>query len=259
METKTLVVNGIPRQVLVDSDTLLVDVLRNQLQITSVKVGCGQGQCGACSVILDGKVTRACIVKMRRVPDQAQITTLEGVGTPAKLHPLQESWMFHGAAQCGFCTPGFIVSAKALLDSNPAPSREEVRDWFQKHHNICRCTGYKPLVDAVMDAARQEIRYQKIQKGYRKHERDVLESAGDNSLDQPDRSLSGRCGLLLNPLDHLPDTSFATFHSTDAAYSFHIFANNPFLSRSSSLLPLSAISPSFITYIQSASATVESL
>ena len=106
METKTLVVNGIPRQVLVDSDTLLVDVLRNQLQITSVKVGCGQGQCGACSVILDGKVTRACIVKMRRVPDQAQITTLEGVGTPAKLHPLQESWMFHGAAQCGFCTPG---------------------------------------------------------------------------------------------------------------------------------------------------------
>ena len=108
--------NGIPRQVLVDSDTLLVDVLRNQLQITSVKVGCGQGQCGACSVILDGKVTRACIVKMRRVPDQAQITTLEGVGTPAKLHPLQESWMFHGAAQCGFCTPGFIVSAKALLD-----------------------------------------------------------------------------------------------------------------------------------------------
>lgn len=153
METKTLVVNGIPRQVLVDSDTLLVDVLRNQLQITSVKVGCGQGQCGACSVILDGKVTRACIVKMRRVPDQAQITTLEGVGTPAKLHPLQESWMFHGAAQCGFCTPGFIVSAKALLDSNPAPNREEVRDWFQKHHNICRCTGYKPLVDAVMDAA----------------------------------------------------------------------------------------------------------
>ncbi|WP_308598094.1 molybdopterin-dependent aldehyde oxidoreductase [uncultured Desulfovibrio sp.] len=153
METKTLVVNGIPRQVLVDSDTLLVDVLRNQLQITSVKVGCGQGQCGACSVILDGKVTRACIVKMRRVPDHAQVTTLEGVGTPANLHPLQESWMFHGAAQCGFCTPGFIVSAKALLDSNPAPSREEVRDWFQKHHNICRCTGYKPLVDAVMDAA----------------------------------------------------------------------------------------------------------
>ena len=126
METKTLVVNGIPRQVLVDSDTLLVDVLRNQLQITSVKVGCGQGQCGACSVILAGKVTRACIVKMRRVP---------------------------GQAQRGVCTPGFSVSAKALLDSNPAPSREEVRDWFQKHHNICRCTGYKPLVDAVMDAA----------------------------------------------------------------------------------------------------------
>lgn len=95
---------------------------------------------------------------MRRVPDQAQITTLEGVGTPAKLHPLQESWMFHGAAQWRFCTPGFIVSAKALLDSNPAPSREEVRDWFQKHHNICRCTGYKPLVDAVMDGRRRHAR-----------------------------------------------------------------------------------------------------
>ena len=152
METKTLVVNGIPRQVLVDSDTLLVDVLRNQLQITSVKVGCGQGQCGACSVILDGKVTRACIVKMRRVPDQAQITTLEGVGTPAKLHPLQESWMFHGAAQCGFCTPGFIVSAKALLDTNPAPTREEAA--FAIRNNICRCTGYVKIIDGILLAAR---------------------------------------------------------------------------------------------------------
>ncbi len=153
METKTLVINGIPRRLLVNSEDMLADVLRGQLQLTSVKVGCGQGQCGACSVILDGKVVRSCIVKMRRVPENAAITTLEGIGTPTCLHPLQKAWIYHGAAQCGFCTPGFIVSAKGLLDVNPNPSREDVRDWFQKHHNICRCTGYQPLVNAVMDAA----------------------------------------------------------------------------------------------------------
>ncbi|MDR3361394.1 MAG: molybdopterin-dependent oxidoreductase [Desulfovibrio sp.] len=153
MEARTFVVNGIPRRLIVDPEANLADVLRGQLDITSVKVGCGQGQCGACTVILDGKVTRACIVKMRRVPDNAAITTVEGIGTPTCLHPLQQAWMFHGGAQCGFCTPGFIVSAKALLDENKNPSREEVRDWFQKHRNLCRCTGYQPLVDAVMDAA----------------------------------------------------------------------------------------------------------
>ncbi|MCR5814491.1 MAG: molybdopterin-dependent oxidoreductase [Desulfovibrio sp.] len=153
MENKTLLVNGVTRRLLVDPEDSLVDVLRNQLQITSVKVGCGKGQCGACTVILDGKVTRSCIVKMSRVPDNASVTTVEGIGTAANLHPLQKAWIFHGAAQCGFCTPGFIVSAKALLDENNNPTREEVRDWFQKHHNLCRCTGYKPLVDAVMDAA----------------------------------------------------------------------------------------------------------
>ena len=153
METKTLVINGIPRRLLINPEDTLVDVLRSQLQLTSVKVGCGKGQCGACTVILDGKVVRACIIKMSRVPENAAVTTLEGIGTPSCLHPLQHSWIYHGAAQCGFCTPGFIVSAKGLLDTNPNPSREDVRDWFQKHHNICRCTGYKPLVDAVMDAA----------------------------------------------------------------------------------------------------------
>ncbi|MDR2745362.1 MAG: molybdopterin-dependent oxidoreductase [Desulfovibrio sp.] len=153
METKTLVVNGIPRRLIVNPEDSLADVLRGQLQLTSVKVGCGQGQCGSCSVILDGKVTRSCIVKMRRVPENAAVVTVEGIGTPDRLHPIQKAWIFHGAAQCGFCTPGFIVSAKALLDENPKPSREEVRDWFQKHRNLCRCTGYQPLVDAVMDAA----------------------------------------------------------------------------------------------------------
>ena len=153
MQTKTLVVNGVEHRVLVDDNDFLVDVLRNQLHITSVKIGCGKGSCGACSVIMDGKVIRACVTKMRRVADFASITTVEGIGTATNLHPLQKSWIFHGGAQCGFCTPGFIVSAYQLLKENPAPTREDVRDWFQKHHNVCRCTGYKPLVDAVMDAA----------------------------------------------------------------------------------------------------------
>jgi aldehyde oxidoreductase len=91
---------------------------------------------------------------MRRVTDGAQVVTIEGIGTPDNLHPLQVAWMVHGGAQCGFCSPGFIVSAKGLLDTNPSPTREDVRDWFQKHRNACRCTGYKPLVDATMDAAR---------------------------------------------------------------------------------------------------------
>lgn len=153
MERKTLVVNGVPRQLVVNPDDSLADVLRNQLLLTGVKVGCGQGQCGACSVIMDGKVVRACITKMRRVSENAAVTTIEGIGQPCCLHPLQHAWIFHGGAQCGFCTPGFIVSAKGLLDENPKPSRKDVRDWFQSHHNLCRCTGYKPLVDAVMDAA----------------------------------------------------------------------------------------------------------
>ena len=153
MVEKNLVVNGMNRRLLVNPEDSLADVLRKQLSLTSVKVGCGAGQCGACNVILNGKLVRTCITKMKRVEDGSSVTTLEGIGTPEHLHPLQQAWIYHGGAQCGFCTPGFIVSAKALLDVNPNPSREEVRDWFQDHRNACRCTGYKPLVDAVMDAA----------------------------------------------------------------------------------------------------------
>ena len=153
MISKTLIVNGMTKTLPVNPEDSLADVLRGQLLLTSVKVGCGTGQCGACNVILDGKLVRTCTLKMKRVEDGAAVTTLEGIGTPEHMHPLQLSWMFHGGAQCGFCTPGFIVSAKCLLDNNPAPTRNDVRDWFQSHRNACRCTGYKPLVDAVMDAA----------------------------------------------------------------------------------------------------------
>ena len=154
MIKKEIVVNGIPKRLVVAGEDTLATVLRANLGLTGTKVGCGEGQCGACSVLVDGKVTRSCATKMRRLSDGAKITTIEGIGSPDNLHPLQMAWMAHGGAQCGFCSPGFIVSAKGLLDSNPSPSRDDVRDWFQKHRNACRCTGYKPLVDATMDAAR---------------------------------------------------------------------------------------------------------
>ncbi|BCS88046.1 molybdopterin-dependent aldehyde oxidoreductase [Pseudodesulfovibrio sediminis] len=149
----TLMVNGIAKQVICEADDSLATVLRENLGLTSVKVGCGTGQCGSCSVIMNGKLIRSCSMKMTRVKEGAVITTLEGIGTPDNLHPIQMSWIANGGAQCGFCTPGFIVSTKALIDSNPSPSREDVRNWFQKYRNACRCTGYKQLVDSVQDAA----------------------------------------------------------------------------------------------------------
>lgn len=154
MEKKVLMVNGIKRTVIADPEASLAEVLRGQLGLTGTKIGCGSAQCGCCSVILDGKVIRSCVTKFKRVEEESNITTVEGIGTAEDLHPVQMAWIAHGGAQCGFCTPGFIVSAKALLDENNKPTRQEVRDWFQKHRNACRCTGYKPLVDAVMDAAR---------------------------------------------------------------------------------------------------------
>ncbi len=154
MIKKVLHINGMPRTVIAQPEAMLAEVLREQLNLTGTKVGCGQGQCGCCSVILNGKVVRSCITKFRRVEEGSLVTTIEGVGTPDNLHALQMAWTVHGGAQCGFCSPGFIVSAKGLLDGNQNPTRQEVRDWFQKHRNLCRCTGYKPLVDAVMDAAK---------------------------------------------------------------------------------------------------------
>lgn len=154
MVRKMLNVNGVEKTVIVEPNASLAEVLRENLFLTGTKIGCGKGECGACSVILNGKVVRSCITRMTNVPDGAAVTTIEGVGTPNNLHALQAAWIVHNGAQCGFCTPGFIVSAKALLDGNNNPTREETREWFQKHRNACRCTGYKPCVDAVMDAAK---------------------------------------------------------------------------------------------------------
>lgn len=147
-------INGADRMIICEPEKeTLSDVLR-RIGLTGTKVGCGTGVCGACSVILNGKLIRSCTKKVRTIEDYSEIITIEGIGTPTHLHPLQEAWIACGAVQCGFCTPGFIVSAYALLLENPDPTRQEVRDWFTKHRNICRCTGYKPLVDAVMMAAK---------------------------------------------------------------------------------------------------------
>ncbi|TEB08567.1 Aldehyde oxidoreductase [Pelotomaculum schinkii] len=146
--------NGADRMMVCDPEKdTLADVLR-RVGLTGVKLGCKTGQCGVCSVILEGEVVRSCIKKIKDVPDFSKIVTIEGIGTPTNLHPLQQAWITYGGVQCGFCSPGFIVSAKGLLDQNPNPTREEVRHWFTVHRNACRCTGWKPLVDAVMEAAK---------------------------------------------------------------------------------------------------------
>ena len=151
MISKTLIVNGMTKTLLVNPEDSLADVLRGQLLLTSVKVGCGTGQCGACNVILDGKLVRTCTLKMKRVEDGAAVTTLEGIGTPEHMHPLQLSWMFHGGAQCGFCTPGMIMSAEALLRRNPDPTEDEIR--LALSGNICRCSCYEQILRAIQQAA----------------------------------------------------------------------------------------------------------
>ena len=148
-----VVINGVERPVLCDPQKDTLAVVLRRYGLTGTKIGCGIGVCGACTVMLNGEVVRACTKKMKNIEEHSEILTIEGIGTPQHLHPLQQAWITYGGAQCGFCTPGFIVSAYGLLQKNPSPTREEVRAWFQAHHNVCRCTGYKPLVDAVMAAA----------------------------------------------------------------------------------------------------------
>lgn len=154
MLKKTLVINGVGKTLVIDPETTLADVLRKQLLLTGTKVSCNDGHCGACSVILNDKLALACVTKMSRIPENASILTVEGIGTPEKMHPIQTAFAVHGAAQCGFCTPGMVVSAYALLKRNPNPSREEVRTWLTQHHNACRCTGYKQIVDGIISAAK---------------------------------------------------------------------------------------------------------
>jgi aldehyde oxidoreductase len=149
----TLHINGANRTFIFNPETdTLASVLR-RLGLTGTKIGCGTGVCGACSVVLNGKVIRSCTRRMKAVDEYSSVVTVEGLGNPMNPHPLQAAMVHMGAVQCGFCTPGFVVSAYGLLLENPSPTREDVRDWFQKHRNVCRCTGYKQIVDAVMEAA----------------------------------------------------------------------------------------------------------
>ena len=142
-------VNGEAVQVDVPPMTRLLDALREELRLTGSKEGCGEGECGACTVLIDGEAVNSCLVPTTQA-EGCDVVTVEGVAMNDRLHPLQVAFIEHGAAQCGICTPGFIVMAKALLDENPHPSRDEVRQALGG--NLCRCTGYQKIIDAVVDA-----------------------------------------------------------------------------------------------------------
>jgi carbon-monoxide dehydrogenase small subunit len=154
MRTKKLHVhtqiNGEEVEFLCEPRQSLLEVLRDTLGLTGSKEGCNNGNCGACNVILDGALVNSCLVLAVEI-DGRSLTTIEGIAGTQGLHPLQVKFLEHAALQCGFCTPGFIVAAKALLDQNPNPSEEEVRYWLSG--NLCRCTGYDKIVRAVLDTA----------------------------------------------------------------------------------------------------------
>lgn len=143
-------VNGDPVEFLTDPSATLLDVLRDELQLTGAKEGCGSGDCGACSVTLDGRLVCSCLV-LAVETEGRRVETIEGMADGGTLHPLQQKFLEHAALQCGFCTPGLLVAAKALLDANPDPTETEARYWLAG--NLCRCTGYDKIIRAVMDAA----------------------------------------------------------------------------------------------------------
>ena len=145
-------INGDEIEYLCQAEETLLDVLRDRLGLTGAKEGCGTGDCGACSVILDGKLVCSCLV-LGAEAQGAEIETIEGMADGDTLHPLQTKFLEHAALQCGVCTPGFLMAAKALLDANPNPTEEEIR--FGLAGNLCRCTGYDKIVRAVQDAAHE--------------------------------------------------------------------------------------------------------
>jgi carbon-monoxide dehydrogenase small subunit len=146
-------INGEPHELAVEPYRSLLDVLRNEAGLTGTKKGCDVGDCGACTVILNGKPVNSCLVLALEAKD-ADVVTIEGIQFgPDRLHPLQENMMRLGGSQCGFCSPGIIVMAKALLDENPNPTEDEIR--FALAGNICRCTGYTKIIEAVLVTAKQ--------------------------------------------------------------------------------------------------------
>ena len=150
----TTTINGEPEEFLCDPDETMLDALRNRLGLMGSKEGCGSGDCGACSIMLDGTLVCACLM-LAAEAEGAEIGTIEGMADGENLHPLQQKFLEHAALQCGICTPGFLVAAKALLDENPDPTETEVRFWLAG--NLCRCTGYDKIVRAVLETA-QDLR-----------------------------------------------------------------------------------------------------
>ena len=151
-------VNGDPVEFLSDPGTTLLDALRDELGLTGSKEGCGSGDCGACSVIVDGRLVCSCLM-LAAEAEGRRIETIEGMARSGTLHPLQQKFLEHAALQCGFCTPGLLVAAKALLDANADPTETETRYWLAG--NLCRCTGYDKVIRAVMDAA-AELRQARV-------------------------------------------------------------------------------------------------
>ncbi len=145
-------INGETQEFLCEAQETLLDVLRDRLGLTGAKEGCGTGDCGACSVTLDGRLVCSCLVLGAEVEGR-EVETIEGMADGERLHPLQRKFIEKAALQCGICTPGFLVAAKALLERNPDPTEEEARYWLAG--NLCRCTGYDKIIRAVLDAARE--------------------------------------------------------------------------------------------------------
>jgi len=152
VQTVTLQLNGRPHAVVSSPLTTLRTALREDLHLHATKAGCGQGGCGSCTVLLDDEPVLSCLLPVV-LADGRRVTTLEGIGGPGRLHPLQEAFHDHFAAQCGYCTAGMIMAAKWLLDRNPNPTRAEIQTALAG--NLCRCTGYVPIIEAVEDAARR--------------------------------------------------------------------------------------------------------
>jgi aerobic carbon-monoxide dehydrogenase small subunit len=148
-----LKINGRDYEADVPARRTLVDFLRYDLGITGTKEACSVGVCGACTVSLDGRIVASCIMLAVQA-DGAEIVTIEGIGDADHLHPVQESFIKNGGFQCGICTPGQIMAAKALLEANPSPTEDEIKDWMMG--NLCRCTGYYQIIDSIVDAAKAQ-------------------------------------------------------------------------------------------------------
>ena len=144
-------INGDATEFLCQADETMLDVLRDRLDLTGSKEGCASGDCGACSITLDGRLVCACLMLGVEAAG-SEINTIEGMAAGETLHPLQQAFLDHAALQCGICTPGFLIAAKALLEKNPDPTEEETRYWLAG--NLCRCTGYDKIIRAVLDAAK---------------------------------------------------------------------------------------------------------